>query len=161
MDWSEKTEVKKGCIGENYAKQFLEEKGFILYAPVTNGAHKIDYFAHSGNDKRVIAIDAKAKKRMAKYCETGINTSQLIHYKEIMEKHKIPVFLYFVDDFEECIYGQWLQLLGEGIERKNVTVWDLSKMVLIRTLNKKEVDELKKYSKKDSYDYSNVKKFFS
>lgn len=160
MNWADKIEVKKGDIGERYAKEFLERKGFIIYVPVTNGPHKIDYFAHSGSKKRVIAVDAKTKKRMARYCETGINTSTLIHYKEIMERHNMPVYLYFVDDFEECIYGQWLEKLGDGTERKNVTLWHLSKMEFIRELNKDEVEELRLYSQKDNYDYTDVQKYF-
>ena len=47
LNWQDKTEVKKGNIGELLVKEFLEKNGFTLYSPVTEGSHKVDYFAHS------------------------------------------------------------------------------------------------------------------
>ena len=160
MGWDDKKEVKKGKIGEQCAKMFLEEKGFTVYKPITNGSHKIDYFAHHGNNKNVIALEAKTKKRMAKMCKTGFNYDNYLHYKEIEEKHNIPTYIFFVDDFEECIYGQWLDKLGEGQIIKNVIVWPLEKMNKIRDLLKEEIEELKKNSAKDNYDYTAVKPYF-
>ena len=158
--WQNKPEVKKGNIGEKYAREFLEQKGFIVYKPVSDGAHKIDFFAHNGTNKRVVAIEAKAKKRMAKFTKTGFNTSNLIHYKEIEKRHSIPTFIYFVDEFEGCVYGQWLSKLSDGCEKGCVTVWELSEMEFIRWLTAEEIKELKECSNKDNYDYSTVKKYF-
>lgn len=158
--WQSRPEVKKGNIGEKYAREFLERKGFIVYKPVSEGAHKIDFFAHNGADKKVVAIEAKSKKRMAKCTKTGFNTTNLIHYKEIERRHSIPTFIYFVDEFEECVYGQWLSKLSDGCEKGIVTVWELSEMEFIRWLTPKEVLELKECSKPDNYDYSNVQQFF-
>jgi len=161
MSWQDKIQVKKGNIGESYVKLFLEKMGFIVYAPITEGSHKIDFFAHHGDKKNVISIEAKAKKRMAIYEETGFNYNAYLHYLEIQKKHNIPTYIYFIDEFEECIYGQWLEKLGEGIIRKNVIVWNLSKMQFLRWLTKDEIEELKKYTAKDNYDYSKVNKYFS
>ena len=35
---------------------------WVVYKPVTEGSHKIDYFAHSGIDKKVISCEVKTKK---------------------------------------------------------------------------------------------------
>ena len=130
MNWIDKPQVKKGNIGEAYVKQFLEKKGYIVYAPVTDGAHKIDFFAHNGKEKNVICIEAKAKKRMAYFEETGFNYDSYLHYLEVQEKHSIPTYIFFIDEFEKCIYGQWLHKLGNGIRRSscNVIVWPLASL---------------------------------
>jgi len=167
MNWEDKEQVKKGNLGEKYAHDFLTKRGFIVYKPITNGAHKIDYFAHHGQKKHVIAVDAKAKKRMATKEKTGFNHNCYLHYKELEEKHNMRTYVYFVDDFEECVYGQWLSKLSEGEvitnkydSYKTVIVWPLSEMDLIRWLSEEEVVELKKHSQKDNYDYSRVERHF-
>lgn len=162
MDWHEKKEVKKGDIGEEIVKEFLEKNDFILYRPVTNGAHKIDYFAHSGKGKRVICCEVKAKRRMARFPLTGFNVSNYTHYKEMYEKHKIDTFVFFVDDFEGWVYGQWLNILGEGKiikGRQDVIVWPLSSMKKIKQIDADILKDLSKYTT-EKYDYSNTPKFF-
>lgn len=161
MDWSAKQEVKKGNLGEKYARQFLEEKGFIVYKPITDGAHKIDYFAHSGKDKRVIALDAKTKKRRARYCDTGFNHSNYLHYLELNQKYGIKSYLYFVDDFEGCIYGQWLDKLSVGKIENGIIYWHLKEMEQpIRWLTPEEIQELKENSTPCKYDYTYTERFF-
>jgi len=165
IDWEDKPEVKKGAIGERIVNEILSNFGYIVYRPISDGAHKIDFFAHKESaEKKIICIEAKAKKRMAKYYETGFNYNAYLHYKEIQEKHHIDTFVYFIDDFEECIYGQWLNNLGEGrtIPGKTgiVIVWDLCKMQLFRKLTNEELIELSQYTKNGSYDYSTVEKYF-
>lgn len=162
-DWGNKIEVKKGAIGETLVKEYLEKKGFILYKPVTDGSHKIDFFAHSGKEKKIICCEVKTKRRRAKYTDTGFDVRSYEQYMEIYYKHNIDTFVFFVDDFEECVYGQWLSLLGDGKiinGKSNVIVWELSKMKRIKNLEKNVVLELKRYTK-ENYDYRNVKKYFT
>lgn len=160
MSWNDKKEVKKGNIGERIIQEFLTEKGFMVYKPATEGAHKIDFFAHkSGVGKKVIAVEVKSKKRMAFRLETGFNYSNYLHYKEILEDHNIDTFFFFVDDFEECIYGAWLSDLGEGSRVGAVIVWGLGLMKVIRRLTKEEVLSLKNKTN-ERIDYTNVVKFF-
>lgn len=163
LNWQDKTEVKKGNIGELLVKEFLEKNGFTLYSPVTEGSHKVDYFAHSEKEKNVICAEVKTKRRMAFHERTGFNYSNYLHYKELYEKHKIPTYIFFVDDFEKCIYGQWLHKLGEGVVMgtgwNEVIVWDLNLMDKKRELTESEVLEISKYTK-ENYDYSGVIKYF-
>jgi hypothetical protein len=158
-DWQEKKEVKKGNIGEKIVQDFLEQNNFILYKPVTNGAHKIDYFAHSGQNKSVICCEVKTKARMAWKCKTGFNISCYNHYNELKIKHNINTFIFFVDDFEKCVYGQWLHLLNNPEYIKDSIVWPLNQMKLIRKLNEYEINEILIYSQR-KYDYSNVIPFY-
>lgn len=161
MRWDDKKEVKKGNIGESIIQDFLIEKGFIFYRPAIDGAHKIDFFAHkSGAKKKVIAVEVKSKRRMAFRLETGFNYSNYLHYKEILEDHNIDTFFFFVDDFEECIYGAWLSQLGEGCRIGDVIVWSLRLMKVIRKLTKEEVSHLKNKTN-ERIDYTNVVKFFT
>lgn len=114
--WEEKSEVKKGNIGERIVNEILSKKGYIIYRPITKGAHKIDFFAHREDiEKRIICIEAKAKRRMAKHTKTGFNLNAYLHYKEIQEKYNIETYVYFIDDFEGWVYGNWLNELGEGM----------------------------------------------
>lgn len=159
-NWQEKPEVKKGNIGERIVNELLSKDNYIIYRPITNGSHKIDFFAHKqDSDKNIICVEAKSKKRMACYIETGFNYSNYLHYIEIQEKYGIDTYVYFIDDFEECIYGSWLKDLGEGNKMGEVITWPLQKMQFHRWLNENELIELKEYTK-ENYDYSKVKKYF-
>lgn len=162
MNWQKLKTVKKGNVGEQIVLDFLSERGFIVYQPVVDGAHKIDFFAHkSGKSKNIIAAEVKSKRRMAKYAETGFNVSAYEHYKEVLDKHKVDTFCFFVDDFEGCIYGAWLSTLGDGNRRGAVITWRLDRMRVIRKLTDDEISELTKHTSKTSYDYSRVKKHFT
>lgn len=163
-NWHDKNEVKKGDIGESIIKDFLEAHNYILYRPITNGAHKIDFFAHSSIEKKVICAEVKSKRRMATKAKTGVNVSALQHYSELYEKHNIPTYIFFIDDFERCVYGNWLHMLGAGeITGRNnyqaVTVWELSAMKFIRWLSEVEITELSKHTS-ENYDYSRVIKYW-
>ena len=41
-EWQNKITVKKGDFAEEIIRGFLEEKGFVIYEPITNGAHCFD-----------------------------------------------------------------------------------------------------------------------
>jgi len=163
MVWDDKTEVKKGNIGEAIIKIELENEGYVVYSAITDSPHKIDYFAHKGKSKDVIAVEIKTKKRMCTSDETGFDEYDYIHYKEVQKKHNMTVYIYFVDDFEECIYYQTLEKLGEGrlLKNNNIRVWELEKMDFIRELSDVELLKLRAYpSDDDKYDYSNTTQFF-
>lgn len=159
MDWHEKKEVKKGDIGEELVKQYLETKKFILYKPISNGSHKIDYFCHSGNEKKVICAEVKTKRRMAMKPKTGFNLSSYNHYLDMKTKHNIDTFVFFVDDFEKKIYGQWLSKLTEFEIINDVIVFPLLQMKVIRDLKELEIQQISEYSTVN-YSYDNVKPFF-
>ena len=96
------------------------------------------------------------------YARTGFNISSYEQYLEIYKKHNIDTFIFFVDDFEKCIYGQWLSVLGEGIiinGYSKVIVWELSTMKKIIDLTNEQVFDITKFTK-EVYDYSKVVKYF-
>ncbi|NBW21520.1 MAG: hypothetical protein EBR82_77535 [Caulobacteraceae bacterium] len=98
MEFIEKLTTKKGTIGENIVKSFLQNKGWITYSPdLKNKAHYFDMLA-TKDKMEVIAVDVKTKARLNKWNAQGID---LRHYKEYMQfvnTTNIPFFLFFIDD---------------------------------------------------------------
>jgi Holliday junction resolvase-like predicted endonuclease len=173
MVWQEKIEVKKGNIGEDLVAQMLKKNNYVVYSPKTDGSHNIDFIAHQFREGQLICCEVKTKKRMAKYARTGFNLRHHEGYKQMKERHNMDTFVAFVDDFERCIYGNWLDKLGEGFKRGNknqkenknqydeVIVFPLENMVKIDILSEDIIKKLQEYTKEnDNYDYSNVKRHF-
>jgi hypothetical protein len=165
MNWQEKTEVKKGNIGEQLVSECLEAGGYVVYNPYTEGSHNIDIIAHASDKKSLICCEVKTKKRMMYYAETGFNLCHYEGYLQMKKIHNIDTYVAFVDEFERCIYGNWLNNLGEGrilSEGKDkVIVFKLKNMIKIKDLTEEDIKKLKEYTKEnDNYDYSNVKKHF-
>jgi Holliday junction resolvase-like predicted endonuclease len=164
MVWQEKIEVKKGNIGEELVAQMLEKNGFIVYSPKTDGSHNIDLIAHECTKGKLICCEVKTKKRLAKYAETGFNLSHYEGYKQMKERHNMDTYVAFVDEFERCIYGNWLHKLGEGKIRGNgqdeVIVFPLQNMIKIDDLSEDDIQKLQEYTKENNFDYSNVERHF-
>jgi hypothetical protein len=165
-DWDKKPEVKKGVIGENIVINILESKGYVIYKPITKSAHKIDFFIHKADAiKQISAAEVKTKRRLIIAPSTGIDNRVYKHYKELFEKHCIDTYLYFVDDFEECIYAQWLAKLdsislGYQLEDGQV-VWDLKNMDFQRELKPCELLAIREYNASNiDEEYKDVTKYF-
>lgn len=158
--WNDLTTVKKGNIGERIVKQALEKAGYIVYVPTTHGSHKIDFFAHRGTQKEVICCEVKTKPRMKHTHETGFDLIVYEHYKSIYEKYKIPVFVAFVDEFEECVYGNWLHKLKEPRQINHVVVWPLCRMIKLFDLSPSQLAEIRQHTR-SNYDYTHVCKYFN
>ena len=101
---------KKGEYAEKIVKQMLEAKGYVVYMPLTKGAHAFDIMAIK-NKKTCIALDIKAKARLNKYPATGVDIRHYETYKEFSKKHNIPFWIVFVDEMEKKIYGNSIDLL--------------------------------------------------
>jgi len=167
QDWNDRTEVKKGNIGESIVTTYLENKGYVVYEPVTDKAHHFDKVI--SKDKKFLAIAEVKTYEMLKFKdETGIN---LKNYKEYLDIKNLDVFIFFVDSttnrekesFEELhssIYGNKLIILSEktlikGKEYPYVMrtpnglkmMFHLSKMKKIGELTKDQCLDIKKYSK--------------
>ena len=157
--WEDKTTVKKGNIGERLVLKFLEEKGFIVYEPITKSAHGFDKLAVK--DKKVAIIaEVKTKSRMNKYEATGFNYKHYQEYKLISKKHNLPIFIFFVDEHLKSIYGNWLKLLevekdGFPLRICNDTIilFSLKNMIEVAKLSDNTCEELKKYSTRN-YKYN-------
>lgn len=110
LDWDNKLSVIKGNFAEEIVRNYLESKGFVVYEPITNGAHCFDKLAVKDKEQFIIA-ECKAKAKRTYYNDTGINIRSYYEYKKVMGKHKIPVFIFFIDEYLAEIYGNFLSEL--------------------------------------------------
>jgi len=159
--WQDKTQVKKGSFGEKIVRNYLEGKGFVIYEPLTNGAHAFDKLAIK-NKRTILIVEVKSKARMNYYNATGINIKHFNEYKFISKKYNLPVYLFFVDEMLGKIYGNKLSKLLEPVEDdlkypntdkvKDIILFSLNSMVDIYTLTEAEIDSLKELSTR-KYDY--------
>jgi hypothetical protein len=164
MNWEDKTEVKKGNLGEQIVREYLENKGWIIYKSITPKAHAFDYLAVK--EKKTIAIcEVKTKARLNKYNATGFNLKHYNEYLHILNNYNIDIFIFFIDEHpkEERIYGNFLSVLKEkrifdNIEYPNIDIvkdivlFPLSIMRDIRKLTEKECNELRILSTRN-YNY--------
>lgn len=156
--WENKKTVIKGDFGEDIINQFLESKGFVIYKPTTKSAHAFDRLAIK-DKKQVVIVEVKTKPRRLYYPDTGIDIKHYNTYKEISKKHNIPVYLFFVDEEEGYIYGNYLSNLTEicivkqrrkeiqyPLIEKNIIYFPLSKMNKLYKLTDKQIKFLKENS---------------
>ena len=109
-DWARS--VQKGNVGEDIVQAFLERKGFVVYKPITGGAHPFDMLAVK--DKRLcIAAEVKTKALRTHYQDTGFNKSTYYDYVEFSIKHNMDIFVFFVDENKSEVYGNWLKKLEQ------------------------------------------------
>lgn len=164
MNWEDKTEVKKGNIGEFIVKNYLESKGFIVYEPVTKGSHPFDKIAVKDKNNMVI-VEVKTKARMNKFNATGFNIKSYEYYKFLKDKYNIPLYCFFVDEYLGKIYGNKLGVIEKKyIDNKevlypnteivkNIILFSLDSMHTIHTLTNSETKEIKKYNTRN-YKYN-------
>lgn len=113
MNWEDKIQVQKGNIGEQLVNEFLVGKNYIPYSPDVAIAHPFDRLVASKDKKRIFIADVKAKAKRRAYPDTGINVSHYNEYKYISIKYGIEVFIFFVDEENEMIYGNTLKNLDK------------------------------------------------
>lgn len=156
-NWQDKASVKKGNIGEGIIRQFLEEKGYIVYEPVTRGPHGFDKLAVR-NKKDVLIAECKTKAKRTYYDDTGIDLRHYKEYKYVYEKHQIDVFLFFVDEHLAEVYGHFLRVLEKPngsypLIQNNIIYFPMANMCRnICKLTPEQVESLKVYSKRN-YSY--------
>lgn len=116
--WDDKLTVRKGALGESLVRKFLEEAGYIVYEPKTEGAHAFDKLCVSRDKKVLFIVEVKTKPHRLKYPDTGIDIRHYQEYLHIQEKYGVDVLIFFVDEFKKQIYANKLKELDR--ER---TVW--------------------------------------
>lgn len=155
----------KGDYAEELIIKTLEKQNFQFLVPLKDGkAHLCDGLAYRHNsrtenqkeDIKVFWYDVKAKARMNKFNSTGINESQLNHYKELNEINTF--YLFFVDEMTGTIYGGSLnKLMKAHIDTVDTNIYplyktfggikmvlfSLEKMTLLRALTEEEQETLK------------------
>lgn len=139
--------LRKGAIGEEIVRPYLEAKGYVVCRPVTEGAHAFDGLAIR-NKKHCIAYDVKAKARMNNWPATGVNVSHFITYRDFSQKHNMPFWVFFVDEMLGQIYGNEISKLEEhrlidGVEypfvintrSDQIRIWPLKAMLKVSDLS--------------------------
>lgn len=160
-NFNDKQTTKKGKIGEGIVRKYLEDKGWIIYEPITDAAHVFDKVAIKDKDKMII-LEIKTKARRNYYNDTGVDIRHYLDYKKISEKYKLPIFLFFVDEMLGKVYGNKLSFLEEKIktndgmeyplEQKGIIYFALERMKEIALLDIKQVIDIKKLNTRN-YEY--------
>lgn len=149
--------LKKGEIGEQIMREYLEKKGWIVYFPFTkNKAHYFDLLATKDKEK-VFAMDVKTKARFNKWPAQGINIKAFNEYSHFQEQAKIPFYLVFIDDKNGDVH------LAEITELKNsfnpaphLIAWPLSEMKLLFNIGAEKIAELSVFDQRN-YEFSPAK----
>jgi hypothetical protein len=145
--------LKKGEIGEQIIREYLEAKGWIVYFPFTKTkAHAFDILA-TKNKEKVFALDVKTKARLNNWEAQGINIKSYNEYLSFKEKMSIDFYLIFIDDKSGDVH---LLELKKEIKNFNPTpyiiAWYLSDMKLLFNIGKDKIEELSKYDQRN-YEY--------
>lgn len=173
MNWQDKQTVKKGNIGEEIVNDYLTNKGWVVYEPITDKAHGFDRLV-SIDRKRLVIAEIKTKARRNRFPDTGIDFKHYIEYKQISERHNLPVHLFFVDEMLGQIYGEALTVLekpdchehkGEYLsypmvkqhKDSKIIYFYQPKMKVIHTLTEEQILLIKQHNTR-SYDYAETVK---
>lgn len=161
MEWNKKKCVQKGTLGEELIDKYIHESGRLIpYCPVFDGAHPFDRIVASLNKKEMYILDVKTKARRSYYPDTGIDIRHYEQYKYLEDKYNMPVYLAFVDEWLDKIYGNYLSILEEPtpdvktnygyrdypIKQKGIIYFPCVKMEYITILDKNNSKKLKELS---------------
>lgn len=156
-DWHEHITVKKGDIGEQLVIDYLSKKNFVVYKPITQGAHPFDNLCASRDKKKIFIAEVKTKEARKYYPDTGINIRNYSEYKFIQNKYNLKVYLFFVDATNMKIYGNIIDMLETEYTIKGKTYpliqngiiyFPLIKMKEITELTKDQVNIIRGYTTK-------------
>ena len=158
--------LEKGAVGESIVRKLMEAKGWVVYQPLTEGAHAFDMLGIK-NKETAIALDVKAKSRLNKWPITGVNQTHFDEYRRFSEKHCMPFWIVFVDEMLREIYGNTIEELEKHFEDgqrcypwirpdkwgKEIRYWHLDTMVKIAKIGENESDALVSLSQRN-YEYA-------
>jgi hypothetical protein len=151
MKYFEKA-LKKGELGENIIKQYLEERGWVVYFPFTkNRAHAFDMLCTLKKEK-VIALDVKTKARLNIKPAQGINIKSYNEYISFKEKMNINFYLVFVDDKNGDVHSLEIGKPVNSFRIKNIIFWHLDDMKYIFNIGQKNIDLLSQFDQRN-HDY--------
>lgn len=115
-NWEGMASVKKGNVGENIIRSYLEEQGYVVYHPSMKMPHPFDFMCYK--DGEFFIADVKTKPCRDKYPDTGMDYEDYINYKRIGAEHNLGVFIFYVDPKLKIIYGNWLSELDKHTQVK-------------------------------------------
>jgi hypothetical protein len=150
----------KGDYGEILVHKFLEQKGWVIYKPITNAAHSFDRLAIKNKEKLIIA-EVKSKATRIHYPDTGLDIKHYNIYKKIQEKHNLDVYFFFVDEEKKEIYGGWLtelvkecniihknKMLTYPLKQNGIIYFPIDKMKKQCDISDEDVEILKSFTTK-------------
>lgn len=163
--WSDRPQVKKGTLAEALVRRHLEQRGLVVYEPVTDGAHPFDKLCSTSDKRSLVIAEVKAKPCRRFFPDTGINVRNWEDYKAIRAKHRLQVFIYFTDEDIGAIYGNTLSELEQPREidhngktltypliHAGIVYFPLAAMRLVDRLSDKESAALSMLStRRDNY----------
>jgi Holliday junction resolvase len=146
--------LKKGELGEQIIRNYLEERGWVVYCPFTKDkAHYFDMLC-TYNKEKVIAIDVKTKARLNKWNAQGINIKSYNEYLNFQNTTHVNFYLIFIDDKTGDVHLADLSKLQNHIYiNNNIIAWNLNDMQFLFKISDKEIEELSKYDQRN-YDFN-------
>lgn len=103
--WNEQIEVKKGDLGEELVKKYLEAKKQTVYSTSTDQGHPVDMICASQDKSNMYMVEVKAKARRKYYPDTGFDLSVYNEYKALQIQRNLTLYVFFVDEEAGKIYG--------------------------------------------------------
>lgn len=161
----ERTQTKKGDLGERLVDELLFKKGYVIYKPINiDMPHVFDRLCIKDKEVAIIA-EVKTKAKRKYYNDTGINYKHYKEYKKMLELYNLDTVLFFVDEEQGYIYSQKLSKLDEiesfdfkGKEvtypliQKGVIYFWFDKLIKLTKLPEESITELKELTtKNDTY----------
>ena len=163
--WEDKIQVQTGNAGETIIDRYIRSKNLMPYKAVFEGSHPFDRIIASTDKQNLYIADAKTKARRTYYPDTGINYKHYQEYKHLMNKYSMRVFLFFVDEWQQKVYGNFLDVLEKPVQISHngkiyeypltqgiVIYFPLELMRDICNLDKTECELLKQLSSRN-YEY--------
>ena len=143
--WEDLQTVKKGTLGEEIVKLYLESKGMTIYKPVTKGAHWFDILCARGK-KKIVAIDVKTKARLNKWEAQGIDIKHYDGYINFVKTTSLEFYLIFVDDKTGDVHlADIMKLTNPIYPNKKIIAWKLEDMKHLFKITNNQIEELSSY----------------
>lgn len=148
--------LQKGEIGESIIREYLENKGWIVYFPFTkNKAHAFDMLA-TYNKEKVFALDVKTKARFNNWEAQGINIKHYNEYINFKKQMSIPFYIVFVDDKNGDVHSMELNEETPSFKvNENIVAWHLKNMKFLFNIGQEKINKLSEYDQR-SYEYKPI-----
>ncbi|MEL7246919.1 MAG: hypothetical protein AAFO03_00820 [Bacteroidota bacterium] len=151
--------TRKGEYGEEIVQELLIGWGFTIY-PAPEEAHPVDFL--TWKEGELTAIDVKTYPRYFSSESTGIDRADYRTYKNLSTAYRLPVKLFFVDQFEGAVYGHRLSYLEPFKQHRDGKVcFPLSAMQYVRPLTDEEVNRLTELSSVNYSQYEQMPRYFT
>lgn len=166
MAWSDKIAVKKGDLGEKLVDEYIFSLNYVPYKSTLNAPHAVDRICISFDKQNMFLAEVKTKAKRNYYPDTGFDIRHYKEYKHLQDEYKMKLFIFFVDENEKMIYGNFLNIIDEPvtinyknklleypIKDKGIIYFPIKKMRIIsKDLSDGVTNKLKELSERN-YEY--------